>query len=217
MKTTDGYEIEINQYYYLENGQEVILNSCAEAEVGGKNAFLVTPYYTGKTMQGSVDGGYHYEHKGLETLVYYIFKKPPVEKLSDQYKTELNKIESISITYGELKKKIMDFELSFLKYKTRLNDTKELYEQETKKLGELENQIRDVGETLKRKKQKLSETEDAVSFLKSPDDTVCVDKKELQRLNKIDFKMVCLEVGGVDNWEWYSESLSDFHKRYPED
>lgn len=31
-------------------------------------------------------------------------------------------------------------------------------------------------------------------------------------------KLAALEAGGVDNWEWYSESLQDFYKKwYPEE
>lgn len=33
---------------------------------------------------------------------------------------------------------------------------------------------------------------------------------KLKELYDRDFKLSCLEDGGVDNWEWYSESLKDY-------
>ena len=41
-------------------------------------------------------------------------------------------------------------------------------------------------------------------------ETVTIEKKEYNRLIDRDFKLACLESGGVDNWEWYSESLEDY-------
>lgn len=35
--------------------------------------------------------------------------------------------------------------------------------------------------------------------------TISVD--ELESLRKDSFELQCLHAGGVDNWEWYSESL----------
>jgi len=37
---------------------------------------------------------------------------------------------------------------------------------------------------------------------------VTIDKKEYKRLLKAELKLEMLEVGGVDNWSWYGESLS---------
>ena len=34
-----------------------------------------------------------------------------------------------------------------------------------------------------------------------------ITSERLQELEDIEFQMQCLENGGVDNWEWYSESL----------
>jgi len=35
-------------------------------------------------------------------------------------------------------------------------------------------------------------------------------QKELDELYDRDFKLNCLENGGVDNWQWYSESLEEY-------
>lgn len=39
-----------------------------------------------------------------------------------------------------------------------------------------------------------------------------IDDKEYARLLKAERKLSALEAGGVDNWEWYSESLKKYFK-----
>lgn len=41
-----------------------------------------------------------------------------------------------------------------------------------------------------------------------------VPKEELTELIEAFYKLAALESGGVDNWEWCSESVSDFLDRY---
>lgn len=38
--------------------------------------------------------------------------------------------------------------------------------------------------------------------------------KEVKRLIQRDDMLSGLEEGGVDNWDWYSESLKGYHKKY---
>ena len=40
--------------------------------------------------------------------------------------------------------------------------------------------------------------------------SLTIPKSELERLRMIESKMAALEKGGVDNWEWYDESLSSW-------
>ena len=42
------------------------------------------------------------------------------------------------------------------------------------------------------------------------DETITITKKELNSLQRDSRKLAALEAGGVDNWEWYSESLEEF-------
>lgn len=42
-------------------------------------------------------------------------------------------------------------------------------------------------------------------------DTITISKYEYRRLLKIEACMQLLEGGGVDNWEWYGESLFGDH------
>ena len=40
--------------------------------------------------------------------------------------------------------------------------------------------------------------------------SVTISKSEIERLRMIESKMAALEKGGVDNWEWYGESLASW-------
>lgn len=40
-----------------------------------------------------------------------------------------------------------------------------------------------------------------------------ISKEELVELLYSNFKLMALESGGVDNWDWYSESINDFEER----
>ncbi len=41
---------------------------------------------------------------------------------------------------------------------------------------------------------------------------ITVDEKRLKELERAYAKLQALENGGVDNWEWYGESLKEWHK-----
>lgn len=41
---------------------------------------------------------------------------------------------------------------------------------------------------------------------------VDITEARLKELERIESKMLALEAGGVDNWEWYCESLKDCNK-----
>lgn len=43
-----------------------------------------------------------------------------------------------------------------------------------------------------------------------------IDVKELEQLLNDSYKLELLNQGGVDNWEWYGESLEDFHNYKPD-
>lgn len=40
-----------------------------------------------------------------------------------------------------------------------------------------------------------------------------ITQEELSSLRDRDFKLQCLENGGVDNWEWYGESMNPYFKK----
>lgn len=47
-------------------------------------------------------------------------------------------------------------------------------------------------------------------MFKDEDETITITKKEYNSLQRDSQKLAALEAGGVDNWEWYSESLKEF-------
>ena len=42
-------------------------------------------------------------------------------------------------------------------------------------------------------------------------------KQRILDLEEQAFMLQCLENGGVDNWEWYSDSLKPYYKKYDPD
>jgi len=222
MKTKDGHDVELNKMYYLENGQEVYISSCATTS-DGRDAFMVTPFYEGEAMQASGDGGSHheismmYEHEGLETLVFEIFKAAPTEKLDSRYAAKLKDIEHLSLSVGILKLNSTDLNSAKSKLAMEIKIVEETLLGSRRKLDEAQEALSALDSMVSEKRQKLSILEDSICDLKAEDVSSLVSKTELQRLNKRDFKLDCLEAGGVDNWEWYDESLEAFRKRYPED
>ena len=60
-----------------------------------------------------------------------------------------------------------------------------------------------------------------MSFLNRSDDAAWTENYMQQEIDKLkaelekaDFFIACLESGGVDNWEWYSESLQEYWEKY---
>lgn len=47
------------------------------------------------------------------------------------------------------------------------------------------------------------------------EETVTISKKEYVKLMQDQWKLYALESGGVDNWDWYSDSISDYRENNP--
>ena len=221
MQTTDGHELIQNSYYYLEDGQTVILNEGAITP-DGKQVYLVSPLYEGTAMRASGDGGYHheitcdYEHEGPQTLVHALFKKAPTEKLDADYKEKLNQIERLSLTIGTLKQEEKVTRELIASLDNAKKDVEKLYDVKRKALTEITAELDNMDQTYKAIKQKISEMEDSLTSTPAGNST-SISITELQRLNKRDFRLSCLENGGVDNWHNYDDSLDNYRARYPED
>ena len=219
MQTTDGHEL-IQNSYYLEDGQTVILNEGAITP-DGKQVYLVSPLYEGTAMRASGDGGYHheitcdYEHEGPQTLVHALFKKAPTEKLDADYKEKLNQIERLSLTIGTLKQEEKVTRELIASLDNAKKDVEKLYNAKQKALTDITTELDSMDQTYKAIKQKISEMEDSLTSTPAGNST-SISITELQRLNKRDFRLSCLENGGIDNWEWYDESLVEYKERYPE-
>ena len=50
----------------------------------------------------------------------------------------------------------------------------------------------------------------------TPEATVTITESEYNRLMRDSYQLQLLEAGGVDNWEWYGESLADYWKALDE-
>jgi len=46
------------------------------------------------------------------------------------------------------------------------------------------------------------------------EEMVTITKAEYDVLKQDQFKLDCLERGGVDNWEWYGEALNEYFEKY---
>lgn len=220
MKTVDGVDVVIGRYYYLATGQQVNLDSCA-ITIDGRDIFIVTPFYEGEAMSVSGDGGSHheysieYEHEGDNILVTAIFDKAPLDKLCTKYRGKLEEIEKLSLTLGELladKKKQDDTKRILIR---GIAETESIYVLTSGKTKEAKEVLNSLDEEISEKRQRLSELEDSIGDMKSEDVSSLISKTELKRLNRRDFELQCLEEGGVDNWDWYDESLKNYRKRYP--
>ena len=44
-------------------------------------------------------------------------------------------------------------------------------------------------------------------------ETITIPLKEYKDLQRQSFMLTCLESGGVDNWDWYSESLKEYFEK----
>lgn len=72
----------------------------------------------------------------------------------------------------------------------------------------------DTDEDITKNDARIVALEDLLSYAKdialvtNKSDTVTISKDEYFRLLVADAKMDLLEAGGVDNWEWYGESLN---------
>jgi hypothetical protein len=52
---------------------------------------------------------------------------------------------------------------------------------------------------------------------KQEEGEVTLTKERYEYYKRRDRMLQCLEEGGVDNWDWYSESLKPYFKEYPEE
>lgn len=219
MKTTDGHECLKGHYYYLENGECVCLNDFAITG-DGQDAFMINPFYEGETMTVTGAGGYHqeitcqYEHEGEERLVRSLFKVAPTEKLCSRYATKLREIEQLSLSLGLMQRQVVITNKEINAANTAKKEAEKAAERCKRDTAILQEYLDKLQEEHDAKMAELSAIEDVINNSVITKE-IAVDAEKLQYLTKRDFKLQCLENGGVDNWEWYGESLVDYRKRYP--
>ena len=219
MKTTDGKELRRYDYYYTRAGQVVILDDWA---MGQKSpVFLVSRFYEGEAMEAKLYPGGHtevtcqYEHQGEIEAVNELFKDVPIFVVDELYKQRSKEVLTLCASIGLLENVI----------KTSKKKSKEL-DVANKELGVLINnkeiessnlieKIESLKEEIIEKTGQISTAEDRLGELVQSGETAVITQDELEALRKAQFKLECLAAGGVDNWEWYDESLESYRKRYP--
>lgn len=221
--TTDGKEVESGSYYFNGYGEQVMLDEVVENQEGVVK-YLVTPIYEGEALDSYLDpggGGYSegavpYEHHGEQRLVNAIFAKEPNPKFGGEYKAAIADLEKMAIFIGGLKKEgdeLAKKSLALLKTNDDLAKQAAALEE---RVAARSNELDELREKCDSKRQQLSEMEDSIGSFDGNEDIVTIKASELKRLRKDEFELVCLRAGGVANWDWYSDSLEDYRKRYPE-
>ncbi|RLC69293.1 MAG: hypothetical protein DRH97_00405 [Chloroflexi bacterium] len=215
VKTVDGVILKEGKWYYTDNGQAVILDKIL-CDTDLNNMFLVTPIYEGEAMGCSGDGGCHseytvdYECEGMPRIVNCLFKKEPLAKLGEEFKAKQKELTDIAIAIGSMKSGLKDTERAKKEVLDSIEkvkrDNAQLFNQNEMHKSTLEITINETRDA----RQKLSELEDGCEVYDQANEL-----KEIARLRKIEFKMQCLEACGVDNWNFYDVSLSEYSKRYP--
>lgn len=223
LKTTDGYPVKNYQPYMLIDGTQVYVDICAK-RTDGKTVYQVTPMYEGDAMHmecygdGPVEVKMPYEHHGEPMLVKAVYKELPKKLIDDRYSEAMSKVESAALAAGMLKLEEQKLSAYIMNMKGKICDLKKEFDERERELEPAREELEELQEQLDKGRQKLSELEDeSSSYIKSNDNAILIDRKELAKLRRDEFKLECLERGKVCNWEWYDESLEDYTKRYPND
>ena len=98
--------------------------------------------------------------------------------------------------------KDIQLKVELLAVQKDLADANKLYEQAGRAIERKEKELDALNESIASARSSL----DAKTKLLSANNSISIDGKRLRELLKAEFVLSKLEDGGVDNWEWYSES-----------
>lgn len=219
MKTTDEHELKRHGYYYTRTGQVLVLHDWAEGQNGP--VFIVTRFYEGEAMDCELTPNGHreitapYEVEGEKEPVSEIFKELPVFVVDAEYKKQAEKVTALTESLGFLQKAIRDHENKEKSLNLQVSKNEKEFIESQEKLNALLESVEQASDDLNEKKRQISEAQDRLGDLTTDDDSVTISKNELGELRKDQFNLQCLEAGGVDDWEWYGESMNKFRERYP--
>lgn len=215
MKTTDGKELKKGGYYYSREGNKLLLQDWGQGTTAP--FYLVSRIYEDEVMEthlyptGHTEITIPFEFECDPTFVHEIFKDAHVFIVEEQYQKKLDELEALSISIGEtiksklqLSKRIVELEATVESLISSITEREEELEVLTQTKEETQNVLSNLQEEVKKVSQILNET--------PAGDTIQVGVEKLNELYDRDFKLNCLEAGGVDNWEWYDESLSEYFK-----
>lgn len=208
-------EITIGKCYYNSFGEQVLLDEVVTTK-DGKAKYIVTPLYEGEAIEMVCYGDsptervIPYEEQGEQRIVAAIYEDEPVAKLGEKAKAAAVRLEAIATTVGLLKESEKELKRSTVKLLKEEKEHAAHAEAAKSKKEAAEKALAKVLEQVDNARQRLSELEDAAEAHEMGD-----LNNELARLRKREFELKCLEAGGVDDWEWYGDSLEDYRKRYP--
>lgn len=225
MKTTDGHPAENGKYYYIENGQEVMLEECATKD-NGETVYLVIPHYEGETLIASGAGGSHHEisgkyyHDGFPMMAKSLFIKPPLAILHPEYKAKLDRIEELAAATGKLALLNAELESNKRRLTKENNELVPQNERLKKTKEETKKELAAINENINEARANLSSLEDSISNVSEsvPDEHIeMISVEELKKLRRAQYMLQCLENAGVDNWDGRDYAIDEYRKRYPED
>lgn len=234
VKTTDGEEIKKGEYCYTKEGTQAVLVDYAV--MSGEPKYMINLFYEGETFYGDfhqyytveADVPYEIEDEERPILVGSVFAKPPTQKICKEikqknieiqdkrnelslvnkdFKCSLDRLNKIKKVCVNLYKQLDPLKAEYMQLKsdlTRIRDKKYHAEGE---LWEIKNDI-------EAKRDYYTSLSDAVLHFKmgNKDLEQIPESSELVELRKRDRILSALEAGGVDNWEWYSESLKNMEE-----
>lgn len=242
VKTNDGHELHINHIYYNSIGEVVSLVDVLTSH-DGRLRFLVVPIFEGEAMEAKLYPSGHtevttpYIHEAMPVVIEAIYKNEPVPLLGEKMAKATDRLANIAATTGELlrRKKELDDRLKELagaeeevrdrieELGTVIKERDEIIANKTARITEIDGDIKSMEQQLKEKAEQLAYTEqEAVELQNEADElstkaksTTMIANSELERLRKAEFKLQCLENGGVDDWVYYDDAMQPWRERYP--
>jgi len=218
MKSTDGHELEKNGHYYTRAGQVVALDDWAMGQSGPM--FLACRFYEGEAMEAAMYPSGHteitceYEHFGESEPFSELFKKAPIFIVDDLFKEKSAEVTALSLSIGKLEQLIKESELKLKHIYEEIACSEAALHKGTQDLELLTMKVDTATATLNMNNQLIVSAEDKLGELEQSGDMAMINKDELGILRKVQFKLLCLEGGGVDNWDNYDDSLNEFRERY---
>lgn len=222
METTDGHELKKGHYYYSRRGEQLLLKDWGQGLNGP--IYIVSRMYEGEAIGAELlPNGHHefsvpYEVDCDPEPVSEIFKDIPMFVVNEEYRKVSEKVLNLSRTTGLLEGLAAERRRSVAKSEREEAETRRHIDNLNGEAIRLAEENSQAKERLNSTITQISEAEDRLGSLNSLNDGdyPLISREELGYLRKAEFKLQCLEAGGVESWEWYDESLKDFGERYPD-
>ncbi len=230
MRTTDGKELKKGNLYYTKEGTQAVLVDFAR--LSGEPKYMINLFYEGEVFyakyhqcyETEIDVPYEHEDDERPIIVSSIFKNPPTEKICTEIKEK-------QIELANKNKEIVELLKDVKEQQERYSAIRKICKNLYKALDPLKNEYIKLKEDITRARDKKNESESTLYRLnckiatkESYYDDLCravlqfkMGNKDLEKipesseiihLREESRILDALRAGGVDNWEWYEESLS---------